>query len=577
MSPCDLRRWAPVALAALACCSDPATLEVRVELRDPDADRLTVRAGRENEAEAALDCTFALEREPSGKCPLESGTSTFALGRASVFLLYGEPGAAVSLEASGLDPRGMVVGSTRALAQLPAAGERQVVVLGVPARTEEHRRLFADFVNPTPPTGRTNTALVLADVQGDGRLEVLAAVGGRLLVFELVGSGATATLALKYEVTTVVSSNCTVRPFGMALADFDGDPSTLDLGLVCGRSSTTVPRLLALRLDAAGGRELGSLNLDVNQSLMSRPVIFDPSGDGHEAMALIVGSTATTAPSKLEVWRPSDLHQSLSLTITTNTPPYGPVVTTDVDRHQVLLVAGNRTGGLYRYDRGALRQSTLSSSTLSPSSVNRDGRARLLQTRDTQGKTNLLIAPYPTGMSELIPLPVRITGANSAAIAVGDVGLDPGPEAVVGIDKTVEIVNLDDAMAPVRSFVVDPAATNVMSVLLANIDTRPGAEILSFVPSTGRIYANRSDGSAVPGWPLEVGESGVENRIVIADLDRDGTLEIVDLGHTRVSVVSLGVGTYDQRATPWPTIYGDGGLRSESRGEQDPGWGMAGR
>ena len=577
MYRCDPRRGALLAVTALACCSDPATLEVRVELRAPDADRLTVRAGREGEAEAALDCTFALERAPSGKCPLESGTSTFALGRASVFLLYGEPGAAVSLEATGLDPRSLVVGSTRALARLPAAGERKVVVLGVPARTEEHRRVFADFDNPTPPSGRTNTALVLADVNGDGRLEVLAAVGGRLLVFELLGSGSGASLTLRYEVTAVASSNCTVRPFGMALADFDGDPSTVELGLLCGRSGTTVPRLLGLRLDAAGGREIGSLNLDVNQSLMSRPVIFDPSGDGHEAMALIVGSTATTAPSKLEVWRPSDLHQSLALNITTNTPPYGPVVTTDVDRHQVLLVAGNRTGGLYRYDRGALRQSTLSSSTLSPSSVNRDGRARLLQTRDTQGKTNLLIAPYPNGMNELIPLPVRITGANAAAIAVGDVGLDPGPEAVVGIDKTVEIVNLDDLLAPVRSFVVDPAATNVMSVLLANIDARPGAEILSFVPSTGRIYANSSDGSAVPGWPLEVGESGVENRILISDLDRDGTLEIVDLGHTRVSVVSLGAGTYDQRATPWPTSYGDGGLRAESRGEQDPGWGMAGR
>lgn len=548
-----------------------------MELRAPDADRLTVRAGRENEAKAALDCTFALDRAPSGKCPLESGTSTFALGRASVFLLYGEPGAAVSLEATGLDARSMVVGSTRAIAHLPAAGEREVVVLGVPARTEEHRRLFADFVNPTPPTGRTNTALILADVEGDGRLEVLAAVGGRLLVFSLLGSGPTASLVQKYEVSVVASSNCTVRPFGMALADFDGDPQTVDLALICGRSGTTVPRLLALRLDAAGGREIGSLNLDVNQSLMSRPVVFDPNGDGLEALALIIGSTATTTPSKLEVWRPTNLHQSLSLRISTNTPPYGPVVTTDVDRHQALLIAGNRTGGLIRYDRGTLLSSSLSSSTLSPSTVNREGRARLLQTRDTQGKTNLLIAPFPMGMNELIPLPVRITGANAAAIAVGDVGLDPGPEAVVGIDKTVEIVNLDDVMAPVRSFVVDPAATNVMSVLLANIDARPGAEILSFVPSTGRIYANSSDGSAVPGWPLQVGESGVENRILISDLDGDGAIDIVDLGHTRVSVVSLGSGTYDQSATPWPTVYGDGRLRAESRGESDPGWGMAGR
>lgn len=158
-----------------------------------------------------------------------------------------------------------------------------------------------------------------------------------MLVFELKKhTGLPAELALR----SVAYEGCTVRPFGAVLANFDAQAGSVEIGLVCTRVGTTAPRFLALALDANGAREIGALTLDVSANLMSRPVAFDPSGDGHEAMAILVGSTTTVTPSVLEVWRPDGLHQSADVNVVSSTPPYGPVVSTDpVDGHQLLLLA----------------------------------------------------------------------------------------------------------------------------------------------------------------------------------------------------------------------------------------------
>ena len=81
--------------------------------------------------------------------------------------------------------------------------------------------------------------------------------------------------------------------------------------------------------------------------------------------------------------------------------------------------------------------------------------------------------------------------------------------------------------------------------------------------STGKVYAFQTDGSLVPGWPVTVDRKNV-NEIALADLDRDGDLEIVftaqySLTGTGATEEKLYVYHHDGvPAAGWPQSLGNG-------------------
>lgn len=141
---------------------------------------------------------------------------------------------------------------------------------------------------------------------------------------------------------------------------------------------------------------------------------------------------------------------------------------------------------------------------------------------------------------------------------------------VLAADGFVQVLSLSSTSAPARRFALEEAVDGAMVVLLADIDGAPGAEILAFQPKTGRVFAHGGDGRAVPGFPIEVGVPGPETRMIAADLDGDGALELVAVSFDRVNVVSLGPRTHLPRATPWPEAFHDGGGRASRASEHDP-------
>jgi len=152
--------------------------------------------------------------------------------------------------------------------------------------------------------------------------------------------------------------------------------------------------------------------------------------------------------------------------------------------------------------------------------------------------------------------PSELDGPASSSVSLGDLDGDGYPEVLVGMDTTW-LHCLDRRGLPhldwpvhIRGLEDDEAATG--APLLADVDGDRGGEVVALV--AGKLWAFKSNGAAVPGWPLGC-ESGLEGTGALADVDGDGDLELFWSGGGHVFGWDL-PGTRADSLGWWPQYRG---------------------
>lgn len=576
-----------LALATAVGCAEVPSLEVTLEVRAPDVDAVTLLLLRDDRSVPVIDCRVTATGRLEGRCPFDEPATTWAPGQPLGFVLYGEPEASLELLAEGLDARGVVATSTRVVLALPTDAARAERRLVLSARTEPRSRCGVDVLQDVivPENQRDRTGLVVADVDGDGHLELVAATPRRVVILAWQRGQGLAPCTLVQ--TATVSSECTVRSGSLVVGELDTSRAGPEVGATClARSSTNRFRLAAWSLRSEDGMPPVERSVGVpyvaNQT--TRQVVADLDGDGAGELAYLAVTSTIGPVVSVVAWRMTEAEPrridvpGVRLSSPTTNLGLAPVVVSSVRGARDALAIGGNRGGLSVVEGDVARvieaNTTTPPTAFAGAAYERAGALpRVLYARDgAPGTVVLETVLEPGARASARPLAdgQRTPGLVTVALAVGDVDGDGVPSAVLAADGFVQVLPLSSTTAPARRFPLGEAVDGALVVLLADLDGRPGAEIVAFQPKVGRVFALDGQGRAVLGFPLELGVPGPETRVVLADLDADGALELVALSYDRVNVVSLGPGTHHPDATPWPEAFHDGHGSARSTDERDP-------
>ena len=139
-----------------------------------------------------------------------------------------------------------------------------------------------------------------------------------------------------------------------------------------------------------------------------------------------------------------------------------------------------------------------------------------------------------SGNSHGIALSGSVTAWEWPAYFIAcDIDWDGDVEVLAADSDTLKMWNGDGSPFGAGTITVGGLDCRYMQPLVADVDGNGDCEIV--VPSqNGYIYAYRTDGSAVPGWPLAVPD--LATIPAIADLDGDGYNEVVAASQTELYV-----------------------------------------
>ncbi len=115
---------------------------------------------------------------------------------------------------------------------------------------------------------------------------------------------------------------------------------------------------------------------------------------------------------------------------------------------------------------------------------------------------------------------------NSRGVTLADLNDDGVEEIIFGINTTLFALNGDGTIFFEKA-VEGPI---LLPPSIADLDDDGSPEIIintGYPTTVGRVYVKDSNGDDLPGWPLSFNDKWMINAPAIADVDGDGTLDIV--------------------------------------------------
>ena len=422
----------------------------------------------------------------------------------------------------------------------------------------------------------TASGLALADVDGDGRIDVLANGVGGVRIFRNTTAPGAATVSFGAAITVSVSGPSLGA--GIAVGDIDGDGRP-DLVRTSGFGSVAVFRNTstgpgAINFGSATTFSVGSDEYDV--------ALTDLNGDGRPDIVLSrINGNDVRVLRNLTAPGGTPNFQLLPAIAVPGTPIGLEVGDLNGDGIPDIAVSQSATGTIALF-RGTTAADTAAVSFMAPTvaAVNENPQGLAVGDFDLDGRPDLLAANFTTQVSpsgQLVSALRNVTAPGGAAVAfepfvtlpvqIGvtfpawpydvlalDVNLDGRPDLVsANYGQRAVAVRTNAITVPgsftnasfnsVEGFDTDnPGLPTGLATGDLNGDGRPDVVAnLFFQSSDGPdsfafVMLNTTAPGGIPSFerstPANLGSSRPENAVVLADINRDGRLDLVSTNFT---------------------------------------------
>lgn len=404
------------------------------------------------------------------------------------------------------------------------------------------------------------SGVTLADLNGDDTLEVIAgSTDGKLYAWRYTG-----TPVPNFPVT--VGARIMAPP---AVADVNND----------GIPEIAVTTVAATSLYTANGTLMPGWpkTLLTNAFGFSAPVLYDIDGNG--TLEIIQGSGANTGNlGRIYIWKydgtpmpgwPQTLGNNYRITST--------VAVGDLDRDgspeiiALAVRAGSDTTKLFAYHSDSTQVQgwpfavvAMGSSWSAPAIGNIDPTSPSLEVAFTAanffggvGGLYVVNANGTTTTGFPVSLPIA---QNYPSIALGDIDKNGSLEIIcggTGNNGLIYAVRNDGMILPGWPQTIQ---TNMEgSAVIANVDTSRTYEILTGdnFTANANLFAFTVSGAQSPLFPVTMGGSMSVNCAAVADVNRDGTLEIALVNGNGTVNLWTTTAPADSQSAEWRTFYHD--------------------
>jgi hypothetical protein len=435
------------------------------------------------------------------------------------------------------DPRGLAVGDFNQDGRLDVAtgnflGPSITLLLGQGTGTST-----APFaIGATSAAGTGVTSLVGADLDGDGRQDLVGTITADNRVSVLRGTSAGVGGAALYPALPGATAAATAMGITTGDLNKDGRPDLL----VANRSAAKMSLLLG---DGAGGFATAvSPNVGTNPTSV---VVSDVNRDGNPDV--LVANNVTNNISLLLGDGTGNLPASGTNMASGGSLKAIRTADLDLDGDQDIIVAGTQVHTHLNNGSGGFGGITNFSAASTPQAMvtadfNGDGRTDVATANLSSAATLAVLLGNGTGG---FTLPARTLGlgSNGAAIAAGDVDRDGKTDVAVAVGSApnYEVRVLkgvgDGTFTALATLTLTSASPGLDGLAIGDIDGDGRLDIAATAPSSDNVVVWRGNGAGGFSTPVFWSSSDTTGSVALADLNSDGLLDVVTGGSLLLGVL----------------------------------------
>jgi hypothetical protein len=370
--------------------------------------------------------------------------------------------------------------------------------------------------------GDSPLGLSIADLDGDGRLDVVVTD-----LFDDTVSVLLNTTPLRAGGLAFARSDVTMGagPRSVAVGDFnrDGIPDVVTAGILLGVGSVTVrlgngdetfgsPTSLAGVLAGPAGVAVGDVNGDGIPD-----VLWTDSSGGTAQLSVALGNGDGTFQSPIATTLTGAGHPQLALS-DVNRDGILDVVLANTGAGSMSVLLGNGDGTFSRTDYRAGTQPW----TVAISDLDGDGAPDIVVTNAASNSVSVFIN---TGTGTFGPALSYAMGATPRGLAVGDVNRDGIPDVVtVNVGSVSVRLGVGDGTLAARTDMSNPWTAN--QAVLADVNRDGHLDLVAGgVSGTVSVWLGNGDGTFAAPAAHPIASGAV--TVAVADMDRDGRPDIV--------------------------------------------------